>query len=55
MQTRLMTTAAVVLSPTPLAPPVVVVPHPQATTATVNPNTADLMTTGGPEGEGGPE
>ena len=38
MATNEMTTDAVVLSPTPLAPPIVVVPHPQEMTAITAPN-----------------
>ena len=38
-----MTTDAVVDSPTPFAPPVVVCPHPQAMSAITNPNTKPLV------------
>ena len=40
--TREMTTAEVVDSPTPLAPPIVVVPHAQLTPAMIPPNTMDF-------------
>lgn len=37
------TTAEVVDSPTPLAPPIVVTPHEQLTMAMITPNTCDLI------------
>lgn len=43
MLTRDMTTAEVVDSPTPLAPPMVVTPQEQLTTAMIAPNTCDLI------------
>lgn len=43
MQTREMTTADVVDSPTPLAPPRVVTPHVQLTMEMMPPNTMDLI------------
>lgn len=43
MHTREMTTAEVVDSPTPLAPPSVVTPHVQLTMEMIPPNTTDLI------------
>jgi hypothetical protein len=43
MQTKEMTTAEVVDSPTPLAPPSVVTPHVQLTIEMMPPNTTDLI------------